>query len=105
MYLFEFEINDLMKAAHAMEISFAFSNVTYNAQTRPEARHVENMSEAWISFARTGDPNHPAMPQWPEYSVEKRATMIFDAISHVVNDPQGDERRAWKDFKLSGSRR
>lgn len=53
------------------------------------------MSEAWIAFARTGNPSHPALPPWPAYTAEKRSTMIFDAISHVEDDPMGDERRVW----------
>jgi para-nitrobenzyl esterase len=51
------------------------------------------MSEAFIAFARTGNPNHSNVPQWPVYDLTRRSTMIFDAPSRVASDPRGDARR------------
>jgi carboxylesterase type B len=48
------------------------------------------MHAAWISFARTGDPG------WPAYDLAHRATMRFDRISQVVNDPCSWERAVWE---------
>ncbi len=45
------------------------------------------------SFARTGDPNHPGLPRWTPYSLERRETMVLDRTSRMENDPRGDERR------------
>ena len=53
------------------------------------------MSEAWIGFARTGDPNTPNLPVWPAYEAATRATMVFDDEPAVVNDPGGEERHLW----------
>ena len=50
------------------------------------------MADAWIAFARTGNPNTPALPQWPTYDTRTRATMIFDLDPQVVQDPDGEER-------------
>src|SRR5438128_3283788 len=63
---------------------------------RPEAQPLaDRMSEAWLAFARTGDPNHPGLPEWPVYDTGRRATMIFDVDCHVADDPDGAERAAW----------
>jgi para-nitrobenzyl esterase len=51
------------------------------------------MSAAWLTFARTGNPNNKATPQWPPFKPPERATMVFDVRSHVENDFRGDERR------------
>jgi para-nitrobenzyl esterase len=51
------------------------------------------MSAAWIAFARSGNPNTEALPQWPAYNVKNRATMIFDINSRVQNDPYSEVRR------------
>ena len=36
------------------------------------------MSEAWIAFVKTGNPNHKGMPKWDPVAPGKVPTMIFD---------------------------
>jgi para-nitrobenzyl esterase len=47
------------------------------------------MRRAWIAFARTGDPAHDALPDWPRHDAERRQTMRFGARIGVVGDPAG----------------
>ena len=62
--------------------------------TGSEARAMAAvMSEMTIAFARTGSPNTPHLPAWPTYDLTRRATMVFDNVPRVVDDPRGDERR------------
>ena len=50
----------------------------------PEAiRLGDIMSSAWINFARTGNPNGQGVPQWPAYTPDKKATMLFDTECEV----------------------
>ena len=51
------------------------------------------MSRAFLAFARTGDPNTTGLPAWPAFDLQRRATMVFDRESRVVDDPRGRERR------------
>ena len=53
------------------------------------------MSNAWIAFAKNGDPNHEGIPRWTTYSIEKRSSMIFDKDCRIENDPFPDERKLW----------
>ena len=100
VYSFDFEPTPL-KAAHAAEIPFVFSNATADPNARPGAREVEDaMSDAWIAFARTGNPNHPGMPAWPTYDARTRAVMVFDTKTAVINDPRASERTVWEGRKL-----
>ena len=55
---------------------------------------AEAMSEAWVSFARTGNPNHKGLPEWPAFDNTRRATMMFDTECKAVNDPYREERLA-----------
>jgi len=102
MYLFTWESNylgGLFKAGHALEIPFVFDNVDDMPMTgdRPDKYELaEAMSKAWAAFARSGDPNHPGIPQWEPYTVDNRATMIFDVPCRVETDPYREELDAWK---------
>jgi para-nitrobenzyl esterase len=82
---------------HACEIAFTFDNAEicdhYSGGT-PEAFVLsKQISTAWVSFARTGNPNHDGLPHWPTYTAEHRATMYFDAPCAVRNDPEGEGLR------------
>ena len=47
------------------------------------------MSEAWIAFARDGDPNHAGLPTWAPYTTERRATLLINTEPRLVDDPRG----------------
>ena len=57
---------------------------------------AEKVMDAWLTFARTGDPNHAGLDPWPAYDTERRATMEFGQSCQVVDAPQDAERRAWE---------
>lgn len=86
-----------LRSFHTVEIPFVFDNVdaaksmTGTGQDRYEL--ATRMSSAWVAFARTGDPNHPGLPQWASYDNTRRATMIFNNECKLVDDPHGPEQR------------
>ncbi|MGH9170975.1 MAG: carboxylesterase/lipase family protein [Acidimicrobiales bacterium] len=88
-----------LRSAHGFEIPFVFGNVREPIM-RPSPRRTllaERMSEAWLAFARTGDPSHAGLPEWPPYSLEDRATMIFDADECAVGpDPFEEVHDLWR---------
>lgn len=78
---------------HASELAFVFDNAEicdhYSAGDREAYVLSRQISAAWVNFARTGNPNHDGLPNWPAYTAESRATMIFDAPCEVRFDPEG----------------
>lgn len=84
------------RAFHCAEIAFAFYNTDVSATMTgggPEPRALAGkVSDAWINFARTGNPNHAGLPKWPAYAAGQGATMIFDKKCEVRNDPDHEER-------------
>lgn len=84
------------RAFHCAELPFVFDN-TDRCETMTgggaEARALgAKISEAWIQFARSGDPNHAGLPKWPAVGMDRLPTMIFDNECTVKDDPDGDER-------------
>ena len=81
-----------------MDLPFVFDNTEVADTTAgaPGARELAaRISATWIAFARDGSPDNPAIPSWPAYSTEDRATMILDTDCRVVRDPGGEMRLLW----------
>ncbi len=70
-------------AGHGLELPFVFDNV--DRARVDSARLAARMSEAWLAFARTGDPNIADLPQWPPYRPEAPAVLQFDTTCRVVH--------------------
>ncbi|MDP6980063.1 MAG: carboxylesterase/lipase family protein [Myxococcota bacterium] len=93
-------------ACHALELPFVFG--TFDAPTMdrfagtgPEVKRLSlAMMDAWVAFARSGDPNSEAIPQWAPYCAEQRRTLIFDREVEQRHAPEEVERSAW-DGRLS----
>ncbi|RYF40002.1 MAG: carboxylesterase/lipase family protein, partial [Cytophagaceae bacterium] len=83
------------RAFHCAEIPFVFAN----------ARICENMTgggacaaaleariaDAWIAFARTGNPNHRGLPEWRPFKGDSRATMLLDDDCRLVEHIDSEE--------------
>ncbi|HEY31854.1 MAG TPA: carboxylesterase/lipase family protein [Dehalococcoidia bacterium] len=106
MYLFNWQsdfLGGLFKAGHGLEIPFVF-DITDDvgmAGDRPDKHELAaQMRDAWASFARSGDPNHPGIPKWEPYSAEHRATMLFDVPCKAEVDPLREELDAWQGIEI-----
>jgi para-nitrobenzyl esterase len=86
------------RTPHSLEIPFVFDNIaTAKAITGggPDAMALaDRMSDAWLQFARTGDPNVAKLPTWPAYDAANRSTMVFDNTCRVERDPLRESRLA-----------
>jgi para-nitrobenzyl esterase len=93
VYLFEWQspVNDgSLGASHGMELPFMFNNIalarTLTGGTKEAYDLADKISSAWISFVKTGNPNHKGLPKWDPYNSETGATMIFDNSCRIVNN-------------------
>jgi len=100
MYLFAWQtplLDGRPRAFHCSEIPFVFYNTDLSAFATGgghEARALAaKVSDAWINFARTGDPGHPGLPAWPKYDTAG-PVMVFDNTCEVKNDPDRELRKA-----------
>jgi para-nitrobenzyl esterase len=99
LYVFAWETPVMgLRAPHTIEIPFVFNHIDISQSMvgpiTPEMHVLESAcAGAWARLARTGNPNHKGLPNWPAYTADKRATMIFDAPCRVENDPTSQVRQ------------
>jgi len=75
---------DFEGAKHADDIALSFGTIP--DPTPAQQAMSDRVMDAFVRFARTGDPG------WPAYDLDRRRTMIFDTSSRVENDPRKWER-------------
>jgi para-nitrobenzyl esterase len=90
------------RAQHTIDIAFAFDNVEASRLTAgaPGAQALaDQVSEAFIAFFRSGDPNTPKsrLPAWPKFEPTQRPTMVFDSNPALKHDPIREQRLAMWD--------
>ena len=77
------------RAFHCAELAYCFDNVDrcLNATGgTPAARKLSGqMADAWLAFAKTGDPNHRGLPKWPAVGGGRVPHMLFDAACKVTD--------------------
>jgi para-nitrobenzyl esterase len=80
-----------LRCPHALEIPLVFDNVekarNFVGRGDDPQRVADQMSDAWLAFARTGDPG------WPAYEPSRRSTMLFDVESRLADDPLPEIRQ------------
>lgn len=86
------------RAFHCAEIPYVFANAERCASMTgggPAAKALSDvMADAWVQFARTGNPNHKGMPHWEPVRQSRRPTMIFDDETRLVIAPDKAELAA-----------
>ncbi|MFZ9660785.1 MAG: carboxylesterase/lipase family protein [Chitinophagaceae bacterium] len=96
MYLFTWQspvLDGKYKALHCMELPFCFYNISRCAEmtggTKEALELSAKVSDAWINFAKTGNPNHKGLPNWPAFNTTNTSTMHFNNKCEVK--PQLDK--------------
>ena len=80
-------------SVHGTEMPFFYHNLDAwpIAGTGPAAQALaDRMAGTYLAFAKTGTPTVPGIGEWPAYTADRRATMVFDASSSVENAPHQD---------------
>lgn len=95
-----------LRTFHTLEIPFVFDNVDLaKSMTGDGADRYPleaKMSGAWAAFARSGNPNHSGLANWPTFNTSQRAVMIFNDECKAVDDPYGAERRMLAEIQTGG---
>ncbi len=91
----------VLGSCHALELGFVFGTnhmpgMSAFAGTGPAAEKLATqMQDAWLAFARSGDPSNESTGEWKAYDEARRPTMVFGASTKLADAPRDEERRAW----------
>jgi para-nitrobenzyl esterase len=114
MYLFQWKspaFGGKYSSGHGFDVPFVFDvignapGLWESAESAADSRDFHlaaTISKAWAAFARTGTPAHSGLPHWTPYTLEDRATMLFDYNSRVASDPRREDRVAIQILRSSG---
>jgi para-nitrobenzyl esterase len=96
MYFFSWQsptVDGKYKSLHCMELPFVFNNIARCEEMTGGGKEAyvlaDKVSQAWINFAKNGNPNHAGLPIWAAYTPQNTATMFFD--NQCVAKPQHDK--------------
>src|SRR5436190_294060 len=89
VFAWEYPINGGITAFHCSELAFCF-----HALSAPQIRTAtgggpvamalqDKVSQAWVNFAKTGNPNQPGL-EWKPYTTQNPQAMVFDTVSQSV---------------------
>jgi len=98
-YLFTWKsavMGGVLGACHVLETGFVFGthNDSFCGSGPVADRLARNIQDAWLAFARTGEPGAKSIGKWPPYG-ERRVTMLLGEDCHTEEAPYDEERRAW----------
>jgi para-nitrobenzyl esterase len=104
-YLFTWKspvMRGMLGACHTLEIGFVFGNYTRRfCGAGPDADALSHkMQDAWIAFARNGNPSCSSLGGWDSYG-DSRTTMILDKDCRIETAPYEEERRVWDSFAMN----
>jgi para-nitrobenzyl esterase len=94
------KMGDRYGACHILDVGFTFGHYQNDFNgTGPKADKLsQNIQDAWLTFARTGNPSCESVGKWPKYGAE-RNTMLLNAECHVEKKFWEEERRLWEGFE------
>jgi len=98
------ELGGKLGAAHALEIPFVFHTLgkepfgIFPKQSVDTDKLSYAMLDAWVNFARRGDPNHKNIPDWAIYNANTHPTMVFDNQIYLDTNLYPLRDKAWQNI-------
>ena len=85
--------DDLIKACHAIELSYVFNNLDEKIYTGNKVNEelADEVQKMWVNFACTGDPSTDSHT-WEKYDTDTRKTIVLGDDIHMEEDLKKEQR-------------
>jgi para-nitrobenzyl esterase len=89
LFAWEYPVNGGITAFHCSELAFCFHALSVPQVRTPTGGGAvamalqDKVSQAWINFAKTGNPSQPGL-EWKPYTKDGQQAMVFDTVSQSV---------------------
>jgi para-nitrobenzyl esterase len=76
-------------AFHTGEVPYAYNNLKFVDRPWETQDHelANLMSDYWVNFIRTGDPNEKGLPEWPAFNNQTKMTMMLGPEKKAMQMP------------------
>jgi para-nitrobenzyl esterase len=91
-------------ACHGLEIPFVFGTLGQGTllpsigASRGARGLSRRIQDAWLGFARGGEPGHEGLPDWPKADSRTRPTLSFDRHCRVLENPHARGVEFWREL-------
>ena len=88
-------------AVHGVDLGLVLADprIPIAGNTLGARKMAKIVGSSFAAFARNGNPNCGEVPNWPQYNLDSRSTMIFNEECRVENDPGKEVRLLWEGFE------
>ncbi|MCF8261801.1 MAG: carboxylesterase family protein [Melioribacteraceae bacterium] len=90
-------------AFHSGEIVYAYNNLhkLNRPWTEIDQQLADQMSDYWVNFASTGNPNGGNLPRWEGFNLKDEKVILFDEVVESKNLPTKSKMLLWKKYYSS----
>ena len=85
---------------HAIDVPLVWGTTELTRDFVGDDPQVDQLSgfmmDAWINFARTGNPSTKSLPGWPQYRADRPYTMVFGPDVRTVTSERDEELALWR---------
>ena len=94
-------------AFHSGEIVYAFNNLHTLDRPWEKVDHelAATMSDYWVNFVKTGDPNGPSLEKWPAFNPAEEKVLVLDKKISSTSLPTKDQLKLLKELSLANMKK
>ena len=88
-----------LRACHGIDLPYVFGTTDAMREFVGDDPQTDQLAgfvmDAWLNFARTGNPSTTALPGWPQYRADQRYTMVLGPDVKTIREDREEERSIW----------